>query len=145
FSALIEHGTTAGAAVENDWIGFLNHHLPTRFRAASAFILSANGKRSRQIDIAIYDALYAPPLFLRSPAVHIPVETVHVVFEVKPTFSRQWLVDAADKAASVRALPRRTRNRIHAGLSAKSSVWNPETFSEHLREALEFTKTLYLR
>jgi len=72
------------------------------------------------------------------------------VFEAKPTFSRQWLLDAADKAASVRDLYRTSvpviaggtkRSAIRpkpilAGLPATDSVWNPGAFAPNLRRAL---------
>jgi hypothetical protein len=68
----------------------------------------------------------------------VPAESVYAVFEVKPTISKQWIRDAAEKAASVRALHRTTRNPkpILAGLLATSSVWTPSTFDPNVRRAL---------
>ncbi len=147
---LFEHASSAGAATERHWIALFERYLPQRYRSAPAFVIDSEGRRSRQIDIAIFDNLYSPPLFPHSSGHHIPAESVYAVFEVKPTFSRQWLRDAAQKAASVRALRRTSvsviaagdRRRaiapspILAGLLATGSVWNPGTFAENLREAL---------
>ena len=86
--SLIEHGPTAGAVTERHWIGLLERYLPKRYRAASAFVFDSKGKRSRQIDVAIYDNFYSPTLFPQKGAVHVPAESVYAVFEVKALASR---------------------------------------------------------
>jgi hypothetical protein len=149
---LFEHASSAGAATERHWIRLFRRYLPGRYRAAPAFVIDSNGRRSRQIDIAIFDNLYSPPLFPHDSGLHVPAESVYAVFEVKPAISRQWLRDAGEKAASVRALRRtsapivssgvlrRTPIRpkpILAGLLAASSVWSAETFGENIRGALK--------
>ena len=148
---LFEHASSAGAATEHHWINLFERYLPRRYRAAPAFIIDADGGRSRQIDIAIFDNLYSPPLFPHEAGLHLPAESVYAVFEVKPTISKQWLRDAAEKAASVRALRRTSApiiasgalrrapirpQPILAGLLATSSVWSPETFGDNVRRAL---------
>lgn len=146
---LFEHASTAGAATEHHWIELFNRYLPKRYRATPAFVIDSSGRRSRQIDLAIFDNLYSPLLFPHASGLHIPAESVYAVFEVKPTFSRQWLRDASEKAASVRALRRTSvsilsaggkrspiRPRpILAGLLATSSVWTG-SFDSNLRRAL---------
>ena len=147
---LFEHASSAGAATEQHWIALFARYLPMRYRATPAFVLDSTGRRSRQIDIAIFDNLYSPLLFPHSSGLHIPAESVYAVFEVKPTISKQWMRDAGEKAASVRAL-RRTSvpviaggtkrsaippSPILAGLLATSSVWSPETFGDNVRRAL---------
>src|SRR5580658_9212482 len=81
---MIEHGPAAGATTERHWIALFERYLPKRYRAASAFVIDSRGRRSRQIDLAIYDNFYSPPLFPNDGAVHIPAESVYAVFEVKP-------------------------------------------------------------
>ena len=140
---LFEHASTAGAAAERHWLQLFDRYLPKRYRAAPAFVIDSTGRRSRQIDIAIFDNLYTPPLFPHSSGLHLPAESVYAVFEVKPTFSRQWLRDAAEKAASVRSLlrtsvsvigrPASKPQPILAGLLATSSVWTARTFASNLR------------
>jgi hypothetical protein len=133
-----EHPSAAGAATERHWLDVLVRYLPKRYSAASAFVIDSDGRRSRQIDIAIFDNLYSPVLFPHAAGLHVPAESIHAVFEVKPTFSRQWIRDAGEKAASVRAL-RRTSVRVMpilAGLLATTSVWTPNTFSKNLKSAL---------
>src|SRR5208282_6404871 len=57
---LFEHASSAGAATEHHWINLFERYLPRRYRAAPAFVIDADGGRSRQIDIAIFDNLYSP-------------------------------------------------------------------------------------
>lgn len=148
---LFEHASAAGAATEQHWLELFDRYLPKRYRAAPAFVIDCHGRRSRQIDIAIFDALYTPPLFPHASGLHLPAESVYAVFEVKPTISRQWLRDAAEKAASVRALHRTSvpviasgalrrqpiqPQPILAGLLATGSVWTPDTFADNLRRCL---------
>jgi len=143
--ALFEHPSAMGHATEHHWLQLFDRYLPKRYRAAPAFVIDSAGHRSRQIDIAIFDNLYTPPLFPHSAGLHLPAESVYAVFEVKPTFSRQWLRDAADKAASVRSLrrtsvsvigrPKVTPPPILAGLLATTSVWTPRTFAANLRRS----------
>lgn len=149
--ALFEHASAAGDATERHWIDLFNRYLPQRYRTTPAFVVDSDGRRSRQIDIAIFDNLYSPLLFPHGSGLHIPAESVYAIFEVKPTFSRQWLRDAAEKAASVRRLRRTSvpiiaggaaRSAIRprpiiAGLLAATSVWTPATFDRNLRSALQ--------
>jgi hypothetical protein len=135
---IFEHATASGAAAERPWCTMLNQYLPRRYRASSAFIIDAAGRRSRQIDIAIYDHFSSPPLFPHRAGLHIPAESVCAVFEVKQMLTRQWIVDAGQKAASVRALHRngKSRRKILAGVLAARGVWTPQTFSKKLPEIL---------
>lgn len=147
---LFDHPSAAGAATERHWLDLFSRYLPQRYRAAPAFVIDSYGRRSRQIDIAIFDNLYSPLLFPHASGLHVPAESVYAVFEVKPTFCRQWLRDASEKAASVRAL-RQTSVRVMSGnklrppirpapilsgILATTSVWTPATFSTNLRAAL---------
>lgn len=136
-----EHPTAKGDANEDLWLRLFADYLPARYRAAPAFIINSAGRRSRQIDIAIYDAHHSPRLFPHSAGDHIPIESVYAVFEVKPTISRQWLRDAGEKAASVRALQSNGRP-ILAGLLGETSVWKPAAFTANVAQAVHTLPTL---
>jgi hypothetical protein len=150
---LFEHASSAGDATEQHWIDLFTRYLPLRYRATPAFVVDSTGRRSRQIDIAIFDNLYSPLLFPHSSGLHIAAESVYAVFEVKPTISKQWIRDAGEKAASVRALHRTSvpviaggtprsaipPSPILAGFLATGSVWSAETFGENVRRALAST------
>lgn len=148
---LFEHSSSAGAATEQNWIDLFNRYLPQRYRSTPAFVIDSTGHRSRQIDIAIFDNLYSPLLFPHSAGLHIAAESVYAVFEVKPTISRQFIRDAGEKAASVRALlrtsvpvlaggtchPALRPSPIIAGLLGTGSVWSAATFGDNVRGALD--------
>jgi len=143
---LFQHPSAAGAATERHWIDLFNRYLPQRYRTTSAFVVDSTGSLSRQIDIAIFDNLYSPLMFPHSSGLHIPVESVYAVFEVKQDLSRRSIRDAAEKAASVRRMIRTSvpviaggsrRNAIRpapilAGVLAADSNWGPTTFRTKL-------------
>jgi hypothetical protein len=146
---LFEHPTAAGAVTEQHWLALFDRYLPQRYRAASVFVIDAQGHRSRQIDLAVFDRLYTPPLFPHAAGLHIPAESVYAVFEVKQDLNQRLLRDAGRKAASVRrllrtsvpvlaagALRRAIRpHRILAGILALRSGW-PTKFHLRLPTAL---------
>lgn len=146
---IFEHPTACGAVTEGHWLDLFNRYLPHRYRAASAFIIDADGRRSRQIDIAIYDNLYSPLLFPDPAGLHLPAESVYAVFEVKQDLNQRLIRDAGAKAASVRRL-RCTSvpvfsggaereplpcHPIVAGILALRSGW-PNRLASRLPEAL---------
>jgi uncharacterized protein DUF6602 len=122
-----------GVASEPHWINLFNRYLPQRYRATSGFIVDADGQRSRQIDLVIYDHFYSPLLFHDVSEPYIPAESVYAVFEVKRILYRKWILDAGRKAASVRRLRRtsaplvwtngrETRSGLAPGGAIRSSV-----------------------
>jgi hypothetical protein len=132
-----EHGPSQGTASEQQWLALLGAYLPRRFRASPAFIINGAGKRSHQIDIAVYDDLQFPPLFPHSAGIHIPIESVFAVLEVKHKMDGTFLRYAGQKAASVRKLRGAGHKRpILAGLLATESRWHADTAKETLRLAL---------
>lgn len=102
-SVVFEHPTSRGAATESHWIRLFNAYLPERYRATSAFILDTSGRRSRRIDLAVYDRP------------HIPAESVYAVFEIKQTLAAKCILDAGRKVASVRRLRRTSAPLLSAG------------------------------
>ncbi|HXP84599.1 MAG TPA: DUF6602 domain-containing protein [Bryobacteraceae bacterium] len=114
-NTVLRHPTACGAATERRWIDLLNRFLPERYRATSAFIIDADGYRSRQIDLAIYDRFYSPLLFPDASQPYIPAESVYAVFEIKQTLGPLAVVDAGQKAASVRRLRRTSAPLLSAG------------------------------
>ncbi len=148
---LFEQPTACGAVTESHWIDLLRRHLPQRYQISSAFVIDADGRRSRQIDIVIYDRLYSPLLFPSvSGGLHVPAESVYAVFEVKQDLNQRLIRDAGSKAASVRALRRTSAPIVSAGepraaitprptlagILALRSGWPPAHFSRRLPHAL---------
>jgi hypothetical protein len=147
---LIEHAPTAGAASEHKWRQLFGRYLPQRYRAAPAFVIDSLGRRSRQIDLVVFDSFYTPALFPHDLGLHVPAESVYAVFEIKTTLSRASIREATAIAGTVRDLRRtsvpinsagRMRSpiappRILAGLLAANSVWSAETIAQNLRSIL---------
>ena len=146
---VFEHPNSCGAATEQQWIGLFNQYLPQRYRASSAFIVDADGRRSRQIDVAIYDNFYSPLLFPHDSGLHVAAESVYAVFEVKQALTPELLRDAGRKAGSVRRLrrtsvpvpfaggcyPAKEPPQILAGILAIRAAWS-DSFHWKLPAAL---------
>jgi hypothetical protein len=113
-SRVYDHRATCGRVSERQWMELFHRYLPQRYRATSAFVVDADGQRSRQIDIAIYDRFYSPALFPDDTQPYIPAESVYAVFECKQVLTTMTIMDAAVKAASVRRL-RRTSAAVLCG------------------------------
>ncbi len=149
------HPTAKGDVGEANWIAALdgrhggNGFLPSRYAVSSAFIIDADGNRSDQIDLVVHDAHFCPLFFEQAGHRYIPAESVYAVFEVKPELTRDYVLYAAEKAASVRALRRtsvpivwlggtaqpREPFQILAGILTTGSGWSP-TFGDPLAIAL---------
>lgn len=139
------HPDAKGDVGEVNWHAVLDGRhdragfLPGRYAVSSAFIIDADGNTSEQIDLVIHDAHFCPMLFEHAGHRYIPAESVYGVFEVKPELNREYLLYAAEKAASVRALRRTSVSIVHAGgtfeprepfeimagILARDSAWSP--------------------
>lgn len=146
---VFEHLTARGTAGEQRWIDLFNRYLPQRYLNTRAFIIDADGHRSRQIDIAIYDRFFSPLFFHDPSQPYIPVESVYAVFEVKQTLGPLFVLDAGRKAASVRQLRRtsaayisgssvsapKPAGRIVAGVLSLDACWK-ESLAERMTPLL---------
>ena len=137
----VDHRGALGDETEFAWVKFLDRMLPNRYQASDGFVVDADGRRSDQIDVIVFDRQYSPPLFQAEKAQCVPAEAVYAVFEVKQRIDTKNLKAASAKAASVRRLRRTTAriptadgvlerkapHRIVAGALALS-IDNPATF-----------------
>lgn len=147
--AAVTHPGARGEASEEDWLRVLNDHLPRRYQADRAFVIDSRGECSDQIDIVIYDREYSPFLYNQANQRYVPAESVYGILEVKQDLTREHLLYAGAKAASVRRLHRtsapipyaegaykpRPLPRIVAGIVTYQSSWVPP-FGEPFRNAL---------
>jgi hypothetical protein len=148
--AAFDHPSTRGETTELSWVTMLAKYLPARYKADKAFVVDADGRRSHQIDLVIYDRQHFPFLFSQHGNHLVPAESVYAVFEIKQTLSREHVIYAGDKAASVRALRRTVAPIYHAGgvyaphplseiiagILTLESDWNPP-LGDSFREVLE--------
>jgi len=145
----VTHPGARGEASEEDWLRVLNDHLPRRYQVDRAFVIDSQGECSEQIDIVIYDRQYSPFLYNQANQRYVPAESVYGVLEVKQDLSREHVLYAGVKAASVRRLHRtsapvphvegvakpRLLPRIVAGIVTYESSWTPP-FGDPFRGAL---------
>ncbi len=148
--AILDHPGAKGSATEEGWREMLGEYLPNRYCVSKAFVIDADGGRSDEIDLVIYDRQYSPFLFKRDGAIFIPAESVYAVFEVKQSLTARNVEYAIEKAASVRKLRRTSVKIVHvdgesdprplfsvqAGLLTLESDWKPP-LGVPLREQLE--------
>jgi hypothetical protein len=147
-SSLINHTVTKGNHREKAWIGFFKSFLPSKYDVDKGFVFDSEGAVSDQIDIIIYDALYAPLLYeTKAGEKCITAESVYAVFDSKSRIEKRTLSDTDDKIASVCKLKRSSRGIINAGqqsparklppiiggILAVDSV-EPDTIQEHLKK-----------
>lgn len=147
--AAVTHPGARGEASEDDWLRLLNDHLPRRYQADRAFVIDSRGECSDQIDVVIYDRQYSPFLYNQANQRYIPAESVYAVLEVKQDLTREHVLYAGKKAASVRRLHRtsapipyaegaykpRALPRIASGILTYQSSWSPP-FGVPFKDAL---------
>ena len=104
----LDHGGTLGDETELAWRDFIGRLLPTRYQASDGFVVDAEGLRSDQIDIIVFDRHYSPPLLQAGSVQYVPAEAVYAVFEVKQRIDKRTLGQACVKVSSVRRLRRTT-------------------------------------
>jgi hypothetical protein len=122
------HPDAKGDVGEVNWHAVLDGRhdrggfLPGRYAVSSAFVLDADGETSDQIDLVIHDAHFCPLLFEHAGHRYVPSESVYAVVEVKPELNRDYVLYAAKKTASVRAIRRTSVPIIHpAARSTRAS------------------------
>ncbi len=146
----LTHPGARGEASEDDWLRVLKDHLPYRYQVDKAFVIDSFGNCSDHIDVVVYDRQYSPFLYNQANERYVPAESVYAVFEVKQDLSREHVLYAGDKAASVRRLRRtsvaipyaagqyapRPLSAIVAGIMAYQSSWSPP-FGKAFTDALD--------
>lgn len=145
----VTHPGARGEASEVDWLRVLKDHLPHRYQADRAFVIDSQGVCSEQIDVVIYDRQYSPFLFNQANQRYVPAESVYAVLEVKQDLSREHVLYAGEKAASVRRLHRTSAPVPHvegvakprplppivAGILTYQSSWTPP-FGDSFRQVV---------
>lgn len=113
---LIDHPVCKGDQCESAWIDFFRSFLPSKYAIDRGFVFDKDGSVSEQIDIIIYDALYAPLIFgTESGEKFITAESVYAVFDSKPMIDKANLEYTNKKVQSVVSLRRTSREIINAG------------------------------
>ena len=132
----VDHSGTLGDETELAWRSFLASILPNRYQVADGFVVDADGRRSDQIDLIVFDRQYSPPLFSGSRVQYIPAEAVYAVFEIKQRIDRKNLRLSCEKAASVRAL-----RRTSVEIPSADGVLSPKPLHKILAGILALSNT----
>lgn len=87
---------------------FLRQRLPESVGVTSGEIIDAKGKRSREVDIIVYDAVNSPLLFAGDVAgsVLVPAEAVIAAVEVKFKLRSQHVSELIEHCRSIKSLSR---------------------------------------
>ena len=113
---LLNHPVTKGDHCEGAWIDFFRSFLPKKYAVDKGFVFDAKGNISEQIDIIIYDSLYAPLVFgTESGEKFVTAESVYAVFDSKPKIDKTTLEYTDKKIKSVTRLYRSNRPFISCG------------------------------
>lgn len=145
----IPHAPTLGDEGESNWLEIFQNYLPKRYQAEKAFVIDSEGKISQQQDIVIFDRQYSPFLLHHKHAKYVPAESIYAIFEVKQNLTKEHIIYAGEKAASVRVLRRTTTSIYHAagrhdpkphfvilaGLLCLESGWSP-SFGKPFKSAI---------
>ncbi|MEX0985437.1 MAG: DUF6602 domain-containing protein [Actinomycetota bacterium] len=133
------HPVAIGDDSELNWKGMIESILPTRYRVSKGFAVDADGNRSDQIDLLIYDRHFSPVLLDVGEYLFVAAEAVFGALEVKQTIDRGVVEYASGKVSSVRSLTRTSApvpyvqgeyrpkplHRIIGGLLTMDSAWTP--------------------
>ena len=103
-SSQFKHRPSVGTAREYALKEFLRAHLPQKLTIGSGIVIDSTGKKSKQIDIIIYDALNAPILHASDNLQIIPVECVYAVIEVKSFLDSRELRKSVDNIRSIKQM-----------------------------------------
>ncbi|MEJ8304450.1 DUF6602 domain-containing protein [Saccharibacillus sacchari] len=93
------HGTTTGNYREEMWLKLFRNIIPLKYSIAQGvIIIDSEGKRSKEVDIAVYDEAYTPYVFQHNTLKFIPIEAVVVAIECKSSSSsttalEEWAKD----------------------------------------------------
>ncbi len=99
-AGLLEHGTLVGLTREFIIKRFLKTILPPIVRICTGKIVDSQGRKSKQIDIILYDARF-PVFEMESGIGMYPIEGVIATIEVKSTLNKSSFREALENAESV--------------------------------------------
>ncbi|WP_081891941.1 DUF6602 domain-containing protein [Bifidobacterium biavatii] len=113
---ILSHPVTKGDHCEGAWIDFFRSFLPSKYAVDKGFVFDSKGAVSDQIDIIIYDAMYAPLIFgTNSGEKFVTAESVYAVFDSKQEIDKETLQYTSHKINTVTSLCRSARSVINAG------------------------------
>lgn len=129
----VAHAGESGRAREKVLRAFLLRLIPSNFGVGTGFVIDAQDRISKQVDVVVFRTDYAPVLDIGGVQ-HFLVESVVACIEVKANItSRSRLSDALENIASVKRLDRTNggRNRVIIG-HAQGETLDQDQFYEQV-------------
>lgn len=107
-----DHQPTTGSYREDVWHSLFRQIVPYKFAIEKGvFIIDSKGKRSKEIDLAIFDEQYTPYIFNYGNVRFIPIEAVAVVVQCKSNYIdncilKKWSDQISNLTTSTKAITR---------------------------------------
>jgi hypothetical protein len=136
------HPVAVGDDTELNWRGMLESILPVRYRVGKGFAVDAEGGRSEQVDLLVYDRHFSPVLLDVGDYVFVPAEAVYAVLEVRQELNKvRELRRTSGPVPYVEgAYGPKEPHSILGGLLTMESTWTP-ALGDPLARALEDAET----
>jgi hypothetical protein len=103
-AARFRHKGLRGSSREQVIADFLTGQIPSRFGVTAGEAIDADGRRTGQLDIVVYDRYATAPLLKREAGDLLPAEALLAVIEVKSVLSQKELNMAAGAARRISQL-----------------------------------------
>lgn len=103
----IPHAAETGALIERLIRSELEIVLPEKIAVADGFVVDAEGRTSKQMDIILYDKLNTPRIFASDGAQIFPVETTYAAGEIKTKLDGTSLRKTFEQCLSYKSLARK--------------------------------------
>ena len=104
FNQLIGHHGEQGRENEQSLISPMERLLPRSLGVGTGIVIDADGNRSKQSDIIIFDLNNQPTVMAQTNQMLFPVENTFMVIEVKTTLNADEVTDCAAKKAALSKL-----------------------------------------
>ncbi|MEW2477519.1 DUF6602 domain-containing protein [Micromonospora gifhornensis] len=111
FNRLIGHAAEQGRENEQSLIALMERLLPRSLGIGTGIVIDADGNRSKQTDIIIFDLNNQPTIMAQTNQMLFPVENTFMAIEVKTTLNDDEIADCAEKKAALNKLKPRGTSR----------------------------------
>jgi len=135
---IVSHPGTRGSLAENLLRELIREFLPQRWAVGTGFIMSADRKRSNQVDVLIYDQLTTSPIYRDGELVILSPGAAHVVVEVKSYLNKEEIGKAYNNIWSAKTVDPKVTGLVFAydGVQANTfgkhvTAWNRKKVKEH--------------
>ena len=96
----IPHAGETGALVEQSFRYHIEEVMPEKVGVSHGFVVDADGRISKQMDIVLYDRLNCPRIFSSAGAQMFPVEATFACGEIKTNLSASKFEESLEKCLS---------------------------------------------